>query len=322
MIILADTAFVNETKPVQRLSFTWHEMKRNKVAYAYITPFYVLFIIFGLFPIISGFMLSFTNWDGFGDMNFIGLRNYVRLLSDPLFWRALENTIYIGIYAHIFILFGGLVLAYVLNSTLIKIKNTFKLAFFLPVVTSAVAISIIFQSIFGLHFGLINYVLEFMGFTKIDWWGGAGNYIKIAIIILFSWRWIGWNMVIYIAGMQGISNDIYEAATIDGATHTQVFFRITIPLLKPIILFTLIQSTIGTINLFTEPFLLTGSLLGGAGNQGLTVMMYLLRMAPYGDNFYGYASAVAYVLTTIIILVSVINIKFFEPDDRKMKGEK
>jgi len=134
---------------------------------------------------------------------------------------------------------------------------------------------------------------------------------------MFSWQWIGWNMVIYLAGMQAISKDIYEAAEIDGANHTQVFFRITVPLLKPIILFTLIQSTIGTLNLFTEPYILTGgaSLLGGTDNQAMTAMMYLLNKAPYGNNLYGYASAVAYVISAIIIIVSLINMKVFDRDE-------
>lgn len=290
------------------------------MAYAYIAPFYILFAIFGLFPIISGFFISFFSWDGVKAMKFIGLRNYGRLLSDPLFWKALKNTVYIGIYAHIFILLGGLILAYILNSRLVKFENIFKTVYFLPMVTSAVAVAIVFQALFGLNTGLINFFLQSIGFGKIDWWGGKGEYVKIAVIIMFAWKWIGWNMVIYLAGMQGISNDIYEAATIDGASHTQIFYRITVPLLKPIILFTLIQSTIGTINLFTEPFVLTGTLKGGTGNQGLTVMMYLLDKAPYGNNLYGYASACAYVLCAIIILVSIINMKVFENEGGKKKG--
>uniref|UniRef100_UPI002634E689 carbohydrate ABC transporter permease n=1 Tax=Oceanispirochaeta sp. TaxID=2035350 RepID=UPI002634E689 len=170
---------------------------------------------------------------------------------------------------------------------------------------------IVFQTLFGLNAGLINTVLQTLGLNKIDWWGGSGDNVKTAIIILFSWKWIGWNMVIYLAGMQGINEDIYEAATIDGANHLQIFLRITIPLLKPIILFTLIQSTIGTLNLFTEPFILLGGsgLLGGTGNQGMTVMMYLLNKAPYGNNHYGYASACAYIICFIIIIVSLINMK-------------
>lgn len=295
----------------------WREIKANKVAYAYIAPFYILFAIFGIFPIVSGLLISFFRWDGMGAMKFVGLRNYTRLLTDPLFWKALGNTAYIGLIAHVFILFGGLVLAYILNSKFVKAKNIFKTLYFLPMVTSAVAVAIVFQALFGTNSGLVNFVLQVLGYAKVDWWGGTGDYVKTAIIIMFSWKWVGWNMVIYLAGMQGISNDIYEAATIDGATHTQTLFRITIPLLKPIILFTLIQSTIGTVNLFAEPYVLTNSLKGGTGNQGMTIMMYLLDKAPYGNNLYGYASACAYLLCFIIIIISILNMKFFDEKEPK-----
>ena len=299
--------------------YLWREIKRNKVAYLYISPFYILFIIFMLFPIVAGFTVSFFRWDGISPLRFIGLRNYQNLFTDPLFWKALYNTAYIGLIAHIPILFGGMVLAYILNSKLVKYNNVFKTIYFLPMVTSAVAVSIVFQAFFGLNAGLMNYFMQYLGFNRVDWWGGTGRHIKTAIIIMFSWKWIGWNMVIYLAGMQGISQDIYEAATIDGASHPNIFFRITLPLLKPIVLFTVIQSTIGTINLFTEPFMLVG-IKGGTGNQGLTAMMYLLDRAPYGNNLYGYASAIAYVLCSIIIFVSIINMTLFNRDKTAKGG--
>lgn len=295
----------------------WGTLYRHRVAYAYIAPFYILFTVFGLFPIVAGLAISFFRWDGVDPMRFIGLQNYLRLLADGLFWKALGNTALIGLISHVFILGGGLVLAYILNSKLVKFQNVFKTIYFLPMVTSAVASAIVFKALFGINNGLINFVIKSMGFEGVDWWGGNGDFVKVAIIAMFSWQWIGWNMVIYLAGMQAISHDIYEAAEIDGANHTQVFFRITVPLLKPIILFTVIQSTIGTLGLFTEPYVLTGgnSLLGGTDNQGMTVMMYLLNKAPYGNNLYGFASAVAYVVCAIVIVVSLLNMKLFDRDE-------
>ena len=278
----------------------------NRVAYAYIAPFFILFAIFGLFPMVSGFALSFFRWDGLGAMRFLGLRNYMNLFKDILFWKALYNTLYIGIIAHIPILLGGLILAYILNSKLIKGQNIFKTIYFMPMVTSSVAINIIFQNLFGNNYGLMNYFLMLFGEKTINWLGGDGSLIKVAVIIMFSWKWIGWNMVIYLAGMQGISHDIYEAASIDGASHTRVVFNIVMPLLKPIILFTMIQSTIGMFNLFTEPFVLTGNnWTGGTNNGGLTLMMYLLNKAPQGGNAYGYASAIAYVITIMIVCIAI-----------------
>jgi cellobiose transport system permease protein len=293
----------------------WRRIMQNRVAYAYIAPFFILFAVFGLFPIVAGFYISFFSWDGIGSMLFVGLRNYARLAVDPMFWKALYNTAYIGVFAHVFILLGGLALAYILNSSLVKGKTVFKTIYFLPMVTSAVVVSIVFQALFGTNSGLINYALQCLGIPKVDWWGGTGANIKPAIIILFAWKWIGWNMVIYLAGMQGISVDLYEAATIDGAGHGLIFRRITVPILKPIILFTVIQSIIGTINLFTEPFILTNGLLGGTGNQGLTAMMYLLQKAPQGNNLYGYASAVAYALTAIIVVTSFLNMRILGSED-------
>ena len=294
------------TGKVQTKRMLWREIKANRVAYVYIAPFFILFAIFGLFPILSGLYISFFRWDGVGAMKWKGLDNYVRLFTDPTFILSIKNTLYIGVIAHIPILFGGLVLAYILNGKFVKFQNVFKTVYFLPMVTSAVAVTIVFQVLFGYNFGLINYCLALIGLPPVNWLGGAGEYVKAAIIIMFSWKWIGWNMVIYLAGMQGISNDIYEASTIDGASSAQTFFRITLPLLKPIILFTLIQSTIGTVNLFTEPFVLTNSLTGGTNNMGLTMMMYLLNKAPKGNNIYGLASAVAYVITVMVIIISLV----------------
>lgn len=174
-------------------------------------------------------------------------------------------------------------------------------------VTSAVAISIVFQQMFGNNYGVINYFNVLLGGNKINWLGGDGSLIKVAVIVMFAWKWVGWNMVIYLAGMQGISSDIYEAASIDGASQTQVLFKICIPLLKPIIIFTVIQSTIGMFNLFTEPFILTNqNWNGGTNNGGLTLMMYLLNKAPQGGTLYGYASAVAYIITMMIVLISIL----------------
>jgi ABC-type sugar transport system permease subunit len=304
-------------------SFLSTEKKKSLVAYVYIAPFYLLFMIFGLFPMISGFFISFFRWDGLSAMRFLGIENYINLLKDPLFHKALSNTLIMGIIAHIPILGGGLVLAYLLNSKIVSFKNVFKTIYFMPMVTSSVAVTIIFQSLFGYNFGPINYVVTQLGFEPINWLGGDGSFIKVAVIAMFAWKWIGWNMVIYLAGMQGINTEIYEAATIDGAGHVTMFARITAPLLKPIILFTLIQSCIGIFNLFTEPFVLTNSnWAGGPNNGGLTLMIYLFNKAPQGGNAYGYASACAYIVTMMIMVISFILTNVLEEHDVKIKAGK
>ena len=285
----------------------WNEIKRNRVAYAYIAPFYLLFAIFGLFPIAMGIGLGFFQWRGASAPIFIGLKNYIDLFSQALFRKSLINTAIMGITGNLIILLTGLVLAYILNSKLVQYPNVFKTIYFLPMVTSAVAAAVVFRALFSNNSGIINYILQTLGFERIFWLGGSGKYLKAAVIIMFAWQWIGWNMVIYLAGMQGISVDVIESAVVDGASHKRIFARITLPLLKPIILFTLIQDVIGTINLFTEPFMLTGAnrMDGGANSMGLTAMMWLLNQAPYGSNNYGLASACANVLCLIIIILSI-----------------
>lgn len=286
------------------------EIYRNRVAYAYISPFYILFLIFGAFPLVAGFYISLHNWDGLSDMMFIGFGNYIQLFKDPVFLKAIYNTLFIGIIAHIPMLFGALVLAFIINMGIIRGKDIFRTIYFLPVITGSVAVAIVFRMLYGIRSGLINYVLSFANMGPIDWWGGHGEWIKPAIIILFVWKWLGWNMVIYLAGMQGISTDYYEAAKIDGANMKQMFFRITLPLLKPVILFTLVQSTIGGLTIFTEPYMLLEGASGGTNYEGLTLMVFLYRDA-FEYVHFGYASAVAYVVSAFIITISVFNLKIF-----------
>lgn len=161
-------------------------LKKYRVAYVYIAPFYILFAIFGLFPIAAGFYLSFFRWDGLSAMHFMGISNYINLFHDPLFWKALWNTLIIGIIAHIPILLGGLTLAFILNSKLVKGENIFKTLYFMPMVTSSVAISVIFSQMFGNNYGIINWFVTLLGGEKINWLGGDGSLIKIAVIVMFT----------------------------------------------------------------------------------------------------------------------------------------
>ncbi len=284
-------------------------MRRNWVAYAYIAPFFALFAIFGAFPVLFSLFLSLQDWNGISAMQWAGLRNFSRVFGDRLFWLALKNTLYIGVVAHVPMLIGALVLAFIINSALVRRKDFFRTAYFLPVITSSVAVALVFSTLYGVRFGLINWVLVQIGLQPIDWWGGAGQWIKPAIIFLFIWRWLGWNMVIYLAGLQGISVDVYEAAAIDGANLRQIFWLITLPLLRPVILFTVVLSTIGAMTLFDEPFILVG-VLGGTGYAGMTIAMYLYNHA-FNLAHFGLASAMAYVVSAVIVVASVLNMRFF-----------
>jgi cellobiose transport system permease protein len=276
--------------------------------YIMISPFYILFLIFGLFPILFSLYLAFHAWDGLGPMEYVGLRNFRNLLTDdPDFWTSVGNTFFIWFLSTLPQLFFALVFAFLLNSAFIKFKDFFRAVFFLPNITSIVAVAIIFGSFFGTQFGLINGLLELVGISKIDWLNDT-LWVKVAISLMVIWRWTGYNMIIYLAGLQAVPHDLYEAATLDGASRMQQFFRITLPLLRPIILFTVILSTIGGMQLFTEPMILVGS-TGGATKGGLTLVLYLYNQA-FGNQLFGYASAIAWVLFIIIGIFSFLNWKF------------
>ena len=297
----------------QKQVTVWYQIRRNWVAYAYISPFYILFAIFGAFPILFSLFLSFQQWNGISPMEWLGLENYTRLFQDRLFWLALWNTVFIGVVAHVPMLSGALVLAFIINSPFVRYKDFFRTAYFLPVITSSAAVALIFSTLYGVRFGLINWFLTEIGLSPIDWWGGSGAWIKPAIIIVFIWRWLGWNLVIYLAGLQGIPSDLYEAAAIDGANLPQVFWYITLPLLRPVILFTLVLSTVGAMTIFDEVFLLLPGMMaltGGSNNAGLTLALYLYNQG-FNLAHFGYASAMAYVITAIIVVISVFNLRFF-----------
>lgn len=296
---------------VKGLPSLWHEIKKNWVAYVYISPFYILFAIFGAFPILFSFYLSFQQWRGHGPMVFGGLANYSHLIHDPLFWTSLRNTVVIWVAAHVPMLFFALVLAFILNSGLVRFRQAFETIYFTPMVTSSVAVAFVFMTMYGVRFGLINFGLKSIRLPTIDWWGGTGFWIKPAIIILFVWRWTGWNMVIYLAGLQGIDPELYDAAKIDGAGLSQIFRYITLPLLRPVILFTLILSFVGGITIFDEPYLLTWmQTLGGTNHAGLTMALYLYNQG-FVRGHLGYASAIAYVVCAMILVLSAVNLKLF-----------
>jgi ABC-type sugar transport system permease subunit len=281
------------------------------VPYLYISPFYILWAIFGAFPIAYSLFLAFHFWNGLAENPkiWVGLENFVDVLKDKgWFWKAVYNTLYIGVVAHIPMLTIAMILAFLLNSRLVKFRDLFRTTFFMPVVTAPLIVGVVFGILYGTQYGIINWALNtFFGIERINWFGGTGVWIKPAIIILLNWRWIGWNMIIYLAGLQAIPNDLYEAAAIDGASFMQVFWHISLPLIKPVILFTLVLSTIGTMQIFDEPFILVGR-DGGLNAEGLTLSMYIFRSA-FRFLHFGPASAASYLVAIMIIGFSVLNIK-------------
>lgn len=279
--------------------------KRSELLSIYlaISPFYIIFAIFGIFPIAYSIYLSFHAWDGIGPMTYVGLEQYRYLLSDTDFWKSLVTTVEIWIISTIPMLFLALVIAFLLNSQ-IRFKTFYRVAFFIPNITSLVAIAIIFGSIFSNNFGLINAGLKAVGVDQVQWltapWG-----IKVAVAAMVIWRWTGYNAIIYLAGLQAISGDLFEAARVDGASQVQTFFRITIPLLRPVILFTVIMSTIGGLQIFTEPQILVGN-TGGPDGGGMTMVLYLYNQA-FTQHQFGYGAAIGWALFLILLVASIIN---------------
>jgi cellobiose transport system permease protein len=289
-------------RPRKRLS----QSVRNHIsAYLYISPFFILFGVFGVYPILFTAWVSLHKWNILGNKEFIGLQNYQFLMEDPYFWKALFNTFSIWFISTIPQLIAALALAFLLNQTFLKGKDFFRVAVFVPNITSIVAVAVIFGAIFGQHYGLLNYLLTVFGFEPFDFKNSViGTHIAISAMVM--WRWTGYNAIIYLAGLQSIPNDLYEAATIDGASKMQQFLFITIPMLRPVIIFTVILSTIGGMQIFTEPVIFSGA-GGGSQGQGLTFTQLIYEEAFTRQSF-GYASAVAWILFFIIVAFSAINL--------------
>lgn len=285
---------------------TLKKLWENRWPYFFISPFYLIFAIFMVYPIVYSFYLSFFEWPGMGDKSFVGLENFQSLLFDPQFWISLKNTIILGIgYVPIMILMA-LIMASILNSKMIKCKGVFRTVYFMPVVTSLVVVALVFMSLYDTEYGLINYLLRLMGLSGIPWLSSE-TWSKPSIMILLIWRWMGYNMVILLAGLQSIPQSVYESAKIDGANIVQVFLRITLPLMRPVILFCVILSTIGTFNLFSEPYILTN---GGPADSSLTMGLYLYQNA-FNYFQFGYASALAYIITGIVFVLSFLQLRSF-----------
>lgn len=293
---------VKHSKP-----FLTERIKDYISGYLYISPFFILFGIFGIFPIFFSFYLAFHRWNGIGGLEsaeFIGLRNFELIFTHALFWDAFWNTIIIGLMGTAPQIVVGIILAFALNSALIRFRHFFRVAFFMPFITSIVAVALIFSVMFtGHETGYVNVLLSYIGLDPVRWgttyWG-----VKIAISVMVFWRWIGYNTIIYLAGLQSIPNDLYEAAKIDGANIAQQLLFITVPLLRPFIIFTVLLATIGSMQLFTEPYIF---LQGSTRSEGVTIVMYLYDDA-FQRNALGKASATAVILFLIIMVFSAINI--------------
>lgn len=296
-------------RPAHRRGLPFTRLDLKYSPYLYVLPFFVIFAVFSLYPIVYTVWIALTDRSPLNrTISFVGVDNFVELLTDdPKFWNAVGNTFGMFALSTVPQLLLALMLANALNRKL-RGQTFFRMAIAMPIITSTAVVSLIFSMIYARDFGLINWLLDTVGLDKIDW--RANRFASwFAVSTMVDWRWVGYNALIYLAAMQSISKDMYEAAALDGASRRRQFWSITIPQLRPTIIFTLIISTIGGLQLFTEPLLFTsgtGTISGGSEGQFQTITMYLLDVM--NQRFrWGYAGAVALVLFVLIALMSAIN---------------
>ena len=285
------------------------EQKRNLTGWAFLLPAALLIFVFCFYPMVQALILSFQKGTG-SAVQPAGFANYARILKDATFQQCLFNTIFYFVIQVPIMLILALILAQLLNSPDIKGKGIYRTMIFLPCATSLVSYSMIFKSLFA-NDGLVNRVLSTVGIPTVDWFQNAWA-ARWVIVIALVWRWTGYNMVFYLAGLQNIDYSIYEAARIDGASPLQQFIHLTIPLLKPTILLTAIMSTSGTLQLFDESVNLTA---GGPGKATMTLTHYLYNISFVETPKFNYAAALSVFILVVVAVLSAIQMKVGDKRD-------
>ncbi|GEM44876.1 carbohydrate ABC transporter permease [Deinococcus cellulosilyticus] len=283
-------------------------LRQNLVPYGFLLPYLLIFLLFWAYPLVQSLI------DSFDDSRILGFAfsttNWTRLFADPFFMTALKNTLIILAIQVPFMLALAISLAIAMNSQMLKAKGFYRFAFFAPLVVGTTAYSAIFRLIFNTQYGAVNHGLNALGLPSVDWLN-QGTPALIVIMLAITWRWTGYNAIILLAGLQSISKDVYEAAAIDGASKWTTFWRITLPLMRPSILFCMVLSVFGTLQLFTESALITA---GGPGNATMTLGTYLYQQGFRSFNF-GYASSIAYAVAILGAFVSWIQLRLLGRDN-------
>ena len=275
-------------------------------AYGFVVPALALIALFFLVPVAASFVLSLTDFDIYAvantaNLRLVGLHNYNALLHDPLFWVALRNTAYFVAVAGPLSVVASLIAALLVTPAAVRGKSLFRTLFFLPVVTSLVAVAVVWRYLYHPRFGLLNYALALLGLSPLDWLGDP-HLAMPAIIVMSVWKNFGFNMIIFMAGLQSIPERLYEAASIDGASRWRQFWLVTVPMLMPTFVFVGVMTVIGNFQLFAEPYVMTQ---GGPAHSTLSIVLYM-----YEEGFrwwsLGYAAALAFVLFAIIVALTAL----------------
>ncbi|KGM13034.1 carbohydrate ABC transporter permease [Cellulomonas bogoriensis] len=274
--------------------------------YLYIAPFFVLFALVGLFPLAYTAYVSLHDWHLIGGQGeFVGVQNYVDVVQQPRFATALRNTFSIFLLSAVPQLVAAIAIAAVLDAN-IRARTFWRMGVLLPYVVAPVAVSLIFSKLFADQSGMINTLLGMVGIDAIRWHADVlASHVAIASMVNF--RWTGYNTLIFLAAMQAVPRDLYEAALIDGANRVRTFFSVTVPMLRPTIIFVIVTATIGGLQIFDEPRLFDQLGQGGADRQWMTMTMYLYELGWGAQKSFGRASAVAWLLFVLIVVIGLIN---------------
>lgn len=274
--------------------------------YLYIAPFFIVFAIAGLFPLLYTAWVSVHDWHLIGGQGaMVGVDNYTAVLQQPNFLRALRNTFSIFLLSSVPQVIAAIVIAYFLDTNL-RAKTFWRMGVLLPYVVAPVAVSMIFAKIFADQSGAANAALGLLGMDPIPWHGSA-FWSHVAIATMVNFRWTGYNALIFLAAMQAIPREIYEAAIVDGANRLRTFFSVTVPMLRPTIIFVVITSTIGGLQIFDEPRMFDTMGTGGSDRQWMTLTMYIYELGWGPQKSFGRAAAVSWILFLIILVVGAIN---------------
>lgn len=286
-------------------------LRDSLVAYSFIAPNFIGFCVFTLIPMVIAIGLSFCNWDGVHDVEFIGLTNFINLLSDKTFKAAFVNTLVYAIGTVPLTLVCSLGLAMLLNQN-VRCRNFFRTVSFFPYVASLVAVAAVWNMIFSPSMGPVNMILSSLGVENLPRWAAGKETAMITVILFSVWKNMGYYMVIYLAGLQGTNPELEEAAELDGANKWQIFWNVTLPQLRPTTFFVVIMLTIASFKVYDQMYMITQ---GGPGDATMTLVYYIYNVAFVNTPKYGYASSVAMVLFVLVLFVTLVQFKGSSSND-------
>ncbi|MGW1026721.1 carbohydrate ABC transporter permease [Streptomyces sp. NPDC002577] len=293
--------------PAASLTRVRRSLGERIAPYAYIAPFFLIFAVFSLIPLLFTLYVALFDWNPIGAHTFIGFDNFTRLFDDPRFWNATRNTISIWLLSTVPQLIAALFLAHLLNHARLRFALLFRMSMLVPYITSVAATAIVFAQLYDRDYGLLNWLLGLGGVGPIDFtqstWGS-----RVLIAAMVTWRWFGYTTLLYLASLQAIPREIYESASVDGAGGWKQFRHITVPSLRPVIVFTVVTSTIGGLQIFTEPLLLSpvNAQTCGAARQCQTLTLFLYEQG-FGQYQFGYAAAIGVALLVLVLVVAGFN---------------